>query len=99
MKDTTKPEQPVEPDLDQIESGEKREVGSKEALLKLRTLGEDTIMRHEEEDSYISQFYLGQQIEKVLEGDLRRPPPNFQFQSCHNRRLSTTKLQPFTLKR
>ena len=49
-------------------------------------------MQSEESDTFISRFYLGQQINAVLDGDLRRPPPNFKFQSCHKRRTSFSKL-------
>lgn len=51
-------------------------------------------MMGEESENYISQFYLGQKIDEVLTGDLKRPTPNFNFQSCHNRRTSSSKLWP-----
>lgn len=47
-------------------------------------------------ESYIHKFYLGQKIEEILRGDLKRPPPNFGFQSCHNRRKSCSRLQPLS---
>ena len=43
-------------------------------------------------DSYITQFYLGQKIDEVLKGDLKRPQINFDFQSYHDRRTSCSKL-------
>ena len=48
----------------------------------------DSIMQDEEHDDYIARFYLGQKIDEVLRGDLKRPFPNFNFQSCQNRRSS-----------
>ena len=46
-----------------------------------------------EDRTYIQKFYLGQNIEELLVGDLRKPPPNFNFQSCHNRRRSVSRLK------
>ena len=43
-------------------------------------------MVDEEHEDYIARFYLGQKIEEVLKGDLKRPFTNFNFQSCQNRR-------------
>ena len=48
----------------------------------------------QEDDSYIHQYYLGQKIDEVLHGDLKHAPPNFGFQSCHNRRISCSRLLP-----
>lgn len=39
----------------------------------------DQEMVGEESENYISQFYLGQKIDEVLTGDLKRPTPNFNF--------------------
>jgi hypothetical protein len=33
----------------------------------------------EEDTQFISQYYLGQKIQDVLRGDLKRPHPNFSF--------------------
>ena len=44
------------------------------------------MMVDEEHEDYIARFYLGQKIEEVLKGDLKRPFTNFNFQSCQNRR-------------
>lgn len=48
----------------------------------------------DDQRSYIDQFYLGQKVNEVLEGPLRQPPPNFSFQSCHDRRKSVSRLKP-----
>jgi hypothetical protein len=42
-------------------------------------ISEDAEMRHEDDSSHISKFYLGQKIDEVLTGDLKRPPANFSF--------------------
>jgi len=52
----------------------------------------DREMVDEESDSYVSQFYLGQRVDEVVKGSLKRPAPNFAFQSCHNRRSAYSKL-------
>jgi hypothetical protein len=39
----------------------------------------DREMIDEESDSYVSQFYLGQRVDEVVKGSLKRPAPNFAF--------------------
>mmetsp|Transcript_41979 Transcript_41979/g.64277 ORF Transcript_41979/g.64277 Transcript_41979/m.64277 type:complete len:103 (-) Transcript_41979:693-1001(-) len=40
----------------------------------------------DEEFSYIKQFYLGQKINEVIEGDLKRPMPNTDYHMVYSRR-------------
>ena len=40
---------------------------------------DDSMMVDEEHEDYIARFYLGQKIEEVLKGDLKRPFTNFNF--------------------
>jgi len=43
-------------------------------------------LKIEENKGYLSNCYLGQDLDELLKGELRRPPSNFEFKSCHNRR-------------
>ena len=51
----------------------------------------DAEMMDEDRDSYITQFYLGQKIDEVLKGDLKKPQTNFDFLSYHDRRTAYSK--------
>ena len=52
---------------------------------------------HEDEHTYVEQFYLGQKNDDLLLGELQRPPGNFNFHSCHNRRRAITRLRTDTM--
>lgn len=61
-------------------SAEAQNQGKLQDQVEQERPGDEVMATSETEgEGYIHQFYLGQRIDEVLHGDLKRPPPNFGF--------------------
>jgi hypothetical protein len=49
---------------------------------------------NQSEEEYLKNFYIGQSVNDVVEGDLKMPPPLFNFRQCHDRRISYSRIKP-----